>query len=371
MKIPVALTVSVLTVIASFLMITGVFSFDSILLLDKAHDLQIQEAGAQELPFEVRDRFNEKKFAGDANNIIVNEDFVDPERHCEFCTLIEYRPGPQGVAGFAYENDAGLDLTGANKVRFWIMGEQGNERIKFKIAGKSGVDSMEDRRPNRPTNSIFGSESFALTTEEVTLANDWRRYEIDLTGVSLEDITHPFGFELSKGNGAQKQVIYIKGLVFDDDPVKEEYALTAVSETVINTPQPLAVEIVSNSTEGEAPATFEFEANITGGTEPYTANWDFDDGSEEMNDETVVHTFEEADTYNVTLTATDNEEQVASDSVQIYVEEGPEIEEENEDIQDEEEDEAAVEDQDTGAPAADQTDDSTQNSARDADDTRE
>jgi hypothetical protein len=67
-------------------------------------------------------------------------------------------------------------------------------------------------------------------------------------------------------------VIYIKGLVFDDEPVEEEYALAAFSETVINTPPPLAVDIVSNDKEGEASATFEFEANVTGGTEPYTIN---------------------------------------------------------------------------------------------------
>jgi hypothetical protein len=34
--------------------------------------------------------------------------------------------------------------------------------------------------------------------------------------------------------------------------------------------QSLAVEIISNGTEGVAPATFEFEVDIRGGTEPYT-----------------------------------------------------------------------------------------------------
>jgi hypothetical protein len=364
MGLPIILAISVFAVLGSSLMLLGVFSLDSI-ILSKGRDYQVQEAGAQALPLEVRDRFSEKKLVGDANNIKVNEDFIDPENHCEFCTLIEYRPGLRGMAGYAYENDTGLDLTGANKVRFWIMGEQGNERVKFKIAGKS-YDSIEDRRPNRPTNSIFESERFALTTEELTLANDWRKYEIDLTGVSLDNITHPFGFELSKGNGAQKQVIYIKGLVFDDEPVEGEYALAAIGETAINTPPPLAVGIVSNGTEGEAPATFKFEANITGGTEPYTINWNFEDGSEQRNDETVVHTFGEADTYNVTLTATDSDDQTASDSAEIEVEVGAEIDEENEDIQEQE----AVEEQGLEASGEDQTD-STQNNARAANNTRE
>jgi hypothetical protein len=332
MRLPVILAVSVGAVVASSLMIMGVFSLDSI-ILSAGHGKHVQEAGAQALPFEVRDHFNEKKVAGDANNIKVNEDVVYPEKHCEFCTLVEYTPGPRGVAGFAYENDAGLDLTGAKKVRFWVMGEEGNEKIKFKIAGKS-LDNIQDRPPNRPTNSVFESEIFALTTEEVILANDWRRYEIDLSGVSLDDITHPVGFELSKGNGVQKQVIYIKGLIFDDEPVEEQYALATVEDEEIITQQPLTVQIISNGTEGIAQATIEFQANTTDGTAPYTINWNFDDGSEESADEeTVLHTFDEAGSYNVSLAITDTDDQTASDSVEIQVEEGAEVDEGDEAVQ--------------------------------------
>jgi hypothetical protein len=361
MKLPVILAISVAAVLASSLMLAGGFSLDGI-NLSTGHDNHVQEAGAQSLPFEVRDRFSEKKFAGDANNIKVNEDFVDPEQHCEFCTFIEYTPGPRGVAGFAYESDSGLDLTGANKMRFWVMGEEGNEKIKFKIAGKS-LDNLEDRRSNRPTNSVFEAESFALTTEEVTLANDWRRYEVDLSAISLDDITHPFGLELSKGNGAQKQVIYIKGLVIDDGPVEEEYALATINEEEVITQQPLTVEIISNGTQGIAPATFEFQANLTGGTEPYTSIWNFGDGSEESNEQTVSHTFEEAGIYNVTLTATDTDDQTASDSVEIQVEEGAEVDEEEEAVQ-----EQAVEEQVEEGAEVDQIDD-TENNTRAANNT--
>ena len=69
---------------------------------------------------------------------------------------------------------------------------------------------------------------------------------------------------------------------------------------------PLAVEITSGDTEGKvAPATFEFDVDVTGGTEPYTYSWDFDDG-EESNEQTVSHTFEEAGSYDVGLTVTDS-----------------------------------------------------------------
>src|SRR5919109_455329 len=98
-----------------------------------------------------------------------------------------------------------------------------------------------------------------------------------------------------------------------------------VNETITQAPELFTAEIISNGTEGVAPATFEFEANITGGTEPYTYIWNFSDGSEESDEDeqTVLHTFDEAGTYNVTLTATDTDNQNASDSIEISVEEPP------------------------------------------------
>src|SRR5215216_2334686 len=85
--------------------------------------------------------------------------------------------------------------------------------------------------------------------------------------------------------------------------------------------EPLTVGIISNGTESVVPATFEFQANLTGGTGPYTISWDFGDGSEESDEQTVLHIFEEAGTYNVTLAATDTDNQNAFDSIEISVEE--------------------------------------------------
>ncbi|MDQ3909563.1 MAG: PKD domain-containing protein, partial [Thermoproteota archaeon] len=85
----------------------------------------------------------------------------------------------------------------------------------------------------------------------------------------------------------------------------------------------LTAEIISNGTQGVAPATFQFQANITGGTPPYSYTWDFGDGSEGSDEQTVEHTFEEAGTYNVTLAAIDTDNQNISDNIEISVEEPP------------------------------------------------
>src|SRR5918995_1966602 len=122
--------------------------------------------------------------------------------------------------------------------------------------------------------------------------------------------------------------------------VFDSYELVAA---VVVPTVPLTVEITSSDDEeGEvAPATFEFEADVIGGTEPYTISWDLDDdGIGGSNEQTLVVTFEEAGSYNVGLTVTDSSGQSASDSMEITVEE-----EEVEAVEEEEEVEAVEEEE--------------------------
>jgi PKD repeat protein len=113
--------------------------------------------------------------------------------------------------------------------------------------------------------------------------------------------------------------------------VFDSFELIAAAPAPPPPTSPLTVEITSSDTEGEvAPATFEFDADVTGGTEPYTYSWDFDgEGSGESNEQTVSHTFEEAGSYNVGLTVTDSGGRIGSDSMEITVEEALEEEEED------------------------------------------
>jgi PKD repeat protein len=127
--------------------------------------------------------------------------------------------------------------------------------------------------------------------------------------------------------------------------VFDSFELIAAQEVEEPT-NPLTVEITSSDTEGGeiAPATFEFEADVAGGTEPYTYSWDFDgEGSGESNEQTVSHTFEEDGSYDVGLTVTDSIGQSASDSMEITVEEAPAAEEDE--VEDEVEAPAAEEDE--------------------------
>ena len=85
---------------------------------------------------------------------------------------------------------------------------------------------------------------------------------------------------------------------------------------------PLAGSLTANGTRGVAPATFEFGTDLRGGAPPYTINWDFGDGSQESNRESVVLTFDEPGTYTVTMTVIDSVGQAGSARIGITVEEG-------------------------------------------------
>jgi PKD repeat protein len=114
-------------------------------------------------------------------------------------------------------------------------------------------------------------------------------------------------------------------------PVKEVFDSFELLAVVAPTEQPLTVEIISNDTEAIAPGTFEFEADITGGVEPYAISWNFGDGSSDDDADVVDHTFEETGSYDVNLTVTDSRGQSATDSMEITVEEeAPPAEEEEE-----------------------------------------
>jgi PKD repeat protein len=115
-------------------------------------------------------------------------------------------------------------------------------------------------------------------------------------------------------------------------PIRQVFDSFELVTAVVAPPiEPLTVEITSDTEEGDiVPATFEFEANVTGGTGPYAYSWDFDDeGNGEDDEQTVSHTFEEAGSYDVDLTVIDTGGQNASDSIEVTVEEAP-IEEEEE-----------------------------------------
>src|SRR5215203_556594 len=133
-------------------------------------------------------------------------------------------------------------------------------------------------------------------------------------------ITSPEAIDTIAGASNLQELAELVGLSIDDlmNEVLPEQPPTDGEPPATES---LAAEITSNTTSGNAPATISFAANASGGTGPYTVNWNFGDDSEESEEESVVHTFTEAGNYTVTLTATDSTGETATDTLEVAVEE--------------------------------------------------
>ena len=162
---------------------------------------------------------------GDAKvpgQFIINNDFVDPDDNCDFCTQVNYTAGMGGKAAIAYDLGA-LDLTESKRIVLFAMGQRGGEKIALMAAGIESHDKPE----RKAQADIFDGIRFQIATQNITLSDNWQRYEIRTVGFDLKDIKYPFGFVLFENNSASSsnQVIYLKGVTFDNKPARNPVAL--------------------------------------------------------------------------------------------------------------------------------------------------
>jgi hypothetical protein len=82
-----------------------------------------QTASAQSLPHQVDHHVKIKERTDDQAR--VEEEMNEAERNCEMsCTYAQFTPGKQSKTGLAYVANSPLDLLGATRVHFFLMGER-------------------------------------------------------------------------------------------------------------------------------------------------------------------------------------------------------------------------------------------------------
>jgi PKD repeat protein len=272
------------------LIVAGMFLYLAFGLTDAKAEVPIEGTA---IPVKVGD-------ATTSSRLIIDNNFIDPSHNCERCTRMVYTPGPQQEAGVAYKDDK-LDLGNSQRIVFFAKG-QPSEQVSFVAVGNdTQVSSKNDTE-------IFTRINFSVVTDNVSLTNDWQRFEIGLNGTALSDATYPFGIQLA-ADSTQKQIFYIKGVTLDNEPAQNPIPTVydSLNSTSINSTELLTAHINANSTNSSAPATIEFRANSTGGLAPYLFSWNFDDGDNSTsNGQRVLHTFYKSGLYNITLTAKDS-----------------------------------------------------------------
>lgn len=325
---------TIVTLIAGSLILSTPYL--SNLVANNGDRLSFPEATAASLPFLVDVHTEPKIKVGDAEvgsaYLKINPHWMDNfgEMGCEECTMIEYKVGPQGFAGAAYESDEPLNFKDAKKVRFFAMGEKGGEKVKFGVGGIDQAANGNNQDKSKPSNqqnsqsagsansNAFKNVKFGAITEEVTLKSKWTRYEIPVEGLDLTNVDYPFGFIISE-SGANKARIFLHSILYEKEPAS--YNVLESSEVPIGVQnESLTVQLEANATNATAGSTVEFNTTVSNGTEPYAYSYNFDDGQTEESDEaSVTHEFAEADTYNVSATVTDSENRTGTGFIEIEI----------------------------------------------------
>jgi len=224
--ISLTLIAALVGVVAGSVVLAGIFSGhilshgDQTLLHNDASD-----ATASRMPLDVKHVFKYREQGADANahdHFQVYEEFVDDENHCEFCIAVVYEPGPHGRALLAFNSDVALDLRDANNVVFEARGENGGEIINVYAVGARVNESNVNSTGGN--SEILKGTTFAIA-KQLTLDKDWQRYEIDLNNIDLSSVTHAFAFEVLKGKGNEKQVVYLDSIYYTDNEFNNAVSL--------------------------------------------------------------------------------------------------------------------------------------------------
>jgi K319-like protein len=251
---------------ASIGLIAGMLLFVNILGVNNNFSALSQIAIAQTSPsstsqFLIRNVqfYSSLDKAGDPVQITIGPTTADG--NCEICSFIKYIPGPTGKAGVAYRSAQTLDLTSAKRIVFFAKGELGGENVAFVAAGKPS-----NIPPASP--SIFSNLKFGVLTKNITLTNDWARYQLSLNGSELTGVTNPFGFIVSKVRSqaasssnsphaamtdanANHIAFFLKGVTLDNNPAINPVPKLQLSTTNI-TATPTKAATLTNSLNATA-----------------------------------------------------------------------------------------------------------------------
>jgi hypothetical protein len=187
------------------------------------HNTKVAEASLLPLFVDDYDTSYEMFNDGRVGLLTIYEDIVDPENHCEFCLRIDYTPGAEGRAGLALAASEPLNLEGAQRLVVFARAQIGGDKVQLFAAGEKTDITLGD---------LSTSAKWAAVSEEITLKNSYRKYELDVSQGKLDNLTYLFGIELPKNDERTKVVLYIQGITIDDVGAERPTPLKAIDAEI-------------------------------------------------------------------------------------------------------------------------------------------
>lgn len=106
--------------------------------------------------------------------------------------------------------------------------------------------------------------------------------------------------------GINTQINEIQSQILQTNILIDYSTITVtLDRTTTTTLVPLSLKLIATPDSGMTPLAVTFNSIVTGGTEPYIVNYNFGDGTSYQG-ETLIHTFNQGGTFNVTVTVTDS-----------------------------------------------------------------
>ena len=167
---------------------------------------------------------------------------------------------------------------------------------------------------------LFKNIKYSVITQNITLTNDWKRYQIPLNANDMKSVVSPFGIvvdkdrmivtDLVKGKGGilerppaeftkGKIVFFLKGVTIDSNSAFKSLALK-------QNMAPLSVNITSNNTLSYINQTINFTSDVKGGVGPYSLKWDFGDDDIIYGPYSSLHRYSNPGSYVVKLLVNDS-----------------------------------------------------------------
>ena len=113
--------------------------------------------------------------------------------------------------------EAGIDLSGATALRFWVRGETGHEVIDFFVGGVGwNADTGQPTEPYPDSTPRYPPRphTFPLTTA-------WQPFELDLTGLDLHYMLGGFGWVATAQDNPTGAVFYLDDIEYTLDPAQK------------------------------------------------------------------------------------------------------------------------------------------------------
>jgi len=204
---------------------TTIFGFVIVINPNPIFDTRVDSstAIAEKFPLHMDARFSilptTGTYSSNSGTLLIQNEFVDPQRYCEFCNhfVQRFNVTSQGMIA-AVPPYALNNIQGAKRITFFAMGSEGGEKIRFLAAGNnifvSSYKTNEDAK-NSSSQASSAADKFLVKTNYITLTNDWQRYQINISNIMWNGNFFPFAVQSIRSGDLKISEFYIKDITFD------------------------------------------------------------------------------------------------------------------------------------------------------------